>query len=174
MRRDLEDDDDVVADGESVRVPLYLCDDATQRAIATDGLRLHDGMGRPAGYKSGYVFSGNIEHSQRDAYDAAAVRDARREARAARRVWIEDMTTAYRRTPHTDNGEPDAAEALLRRHLRSTEPDEDAAARAEKIRERTRAQYLDQLANAWRTNPQTNPRRADEVERQRRQWTAER
>jgi hypothetical protein len=74
MRRDLEDDDDVVADGESVRVPLYLCDDATQRAIATDGLRLHDGMGRPAGYKSGYVFSGNIEHSQRDAYDAAAVR----------------------------------------------------------------------------------------------------
>ena len=73
------------------------------------------------------------------------------------------MTTAWRRTPHTDNGEPDAAEALLKRHLGSAGPDEADAARAEKIRERTRAQYLDQLQNAWRS---PNPQSATAIERQ--------
>jgi hypothetical protein len=71
MRRsDDDDDDDMVRDGERVRVPLHLMD-AAQRAVATDGLRLHDGMGNPAGHKRGYVFGGNVEYGQRalDAYE---------------------------------------------------------------------------------------------------------
>src|SRR6266550_9025180 len=58
MRSRHDDDDDVVQDGESIRVPVYLMD-ATQRAVATEGLRLHDGLGNPAGHKRGYVFGGN-------------------------------------------------------------------------------------------------------------------
>jgi hypothetical protein len=125
----LDDDDDVVADGESVRVPLFMRD-----------------------HQPGY----------RGVSDAK-VRDAQRMARDARQTWIRDLSSAWR-TPHKDASEPDAAEARLRRHLRS-EPDDDAQVR----RDRAWKSYCDQLSTAW----QTNPRRADEVERQRRQWTAE-
>jgi hypothetical protein len=61
---------EMVRDGESVRVPVFLMDEV-QRTVATDGFRLHDGMGNPAGHKRGYVFAGNVEHRQRavDAYD---------------------------------------------------------------------------------------------------------
>src|SRR5262245_11333739 len=127
----LDDDDDrVVADGEHVRVPLHLCD-ATQRAVFA-----------AYAHQPGFV-----------SVSSAAVRDARREARDARQVWIRKMCDAWRTPLRSDAAEPDAAEALLKRHLGS-EPDEDDAACAEKIRERTRAEYLDQLQNAWRTNPQ--------------------
>jgi hypothetical protein len=95
------------------------------------------------------------------------VRDARREARRARQSWIRDMTSAWKRTLCRDAGpEPDAAEALLKRHLR-TEPDDDAARR-----DRAYVDYCARVSQAWQ---QTNPAaRANSVERQRRQWTAER
>ena len=94
----------------------------------------------------------------------AKVRDAQRMARDARQTWIRGLQDAWR-TPHKDASEPDAAEAFLKSHLR-TEPDDNARAR----RDRQYAEYCDRIANAWRTNPQA----ANAVERQRRQWTAER
>src|SRR6059058_567636 len=42
--RDMDDDDETVRDGQSVRCPLFLMDEV-QRTVAMDGLRLHDGMG---------------------------------------------------------------------------------------------------------------------------------
>lgn len=144
MRRDLEDDDDVVADGQSVHRPLML---VGSRRLTFDA----------ADHQPGYRMTAD-----------ARVRDTRREARAARQTWIRDMTSAWKRTPGRDAGpEPDAAEALLRRHL-GTEPDEDAQAR----RDRTYADYCARISQAWQ---QTNPAaRANSVERQRKQWTAER
>jgi hypothetical protein len=56
----IDDEDEICKDGESIHVPVHLMD-ATQRAVATEGLRLHDGMGNPAGHKPGYVFVGNSE-----------------------------------------------------------------------------------------------------------------
>jgi hypothetical protein len=146
MRRDLEDEDDdrVVADGEVVRVPLHLMD-ARQVAVYR---HFH-----PDNHRPHFVTSN----------DAAAL-DARREAKAAYDEMCKRATEAWR-TPVRDAAEPDASTELPKRHLGS-EPDEDDAARAEKIRERTRAEYLDQLQNAWRTNPQA----ATAIERQGERW----
>jgi hypothetical protein len=135
----LDDDDYVVRDGEHVRVPLYLCD-ATQRAV-------FDAYAHQPGYRTS---------------DAAEARDARREAREARRAWIEDMTTAWRRTPHKDASEPDAGERLLKRHLGTAEPNDDAQAR----RDRQWAEYCDRVSNAWRTDP----RAASAIEAQAERW----
>jgi len=142
--RDDDERDGIIEDGRSMRVPLLL----------KDSLR----------NQPGYL----------DVPNSAVVRDARAAARAARETWIRDMTTAWKRGPVSagsvvgslDNGpEPDAAGALLRRHL-GGEPDADDAARAERIRARTRAEYLDRLQNAWRTNPQA----ATAIERQGERW----
>ena len=98
--RSHEEDDDTVRDGKSVRVPVVLMD-AVQRAVATDGLRLHDGTGNPAGHKRGYVFGGNAEQRQRvaEAYDerTARIQNAWREppARAERN---ETQLEAWRET----------------------------------------------------------------------------
>ena len=137
VRRDGYDDDErdgIIEDGRSMRFPLLLKDG--QRA-------LHDGMGHPAGYRSGFVFSGNTE--RHDAYD-----EARRAATAAYDEMCKRATEAWRMPLHRDTAEPDTAEALLRRPLGTAEPGADDAARAERIRARTRAEYLDQLSNAWR------------------------
>jgi hypothetical protein len=138
--------------------------DATQRAVATEGLRLHDGMGNPAGHKPGYVFVGNSEQRQRDAYD-----DARRAAQDARNEYIRTSTDAWRRTPPTNDAfEPDAAEELRRHHLR--EPDDNSQAR----RERAYRDYVSQLSNAWR-NPseRTDPGAALTIEKRRQRYTYE-
>ena len=141
------DDDDVVPDGGVVRTPLHLMD-SMQRAIA--GVNLSD-------HQPGYRTTAD-----------AKVRDARREARDARQAWIKQLNDAWR-TPGRDAGpEPDAAEALLRRHLR-TEPDDDAQAR----RDGAYRDYVNQLGTAWQRG-RTDPREADRIERQRRGWTAER
>jgi hypothetical protein len=139
VRRD-DDEHDVVADGESVRGPLMLKDGWPNR--------------------SGFV-----------SVNSPAVRDAQRMARDARQAWIKRMCDAWRMpvsvTPVKDAAEPDAAEALLRRHL-GTEPDDDAQAR----RDRAYADYCARVSQAWQ---QPNPAaRANSVERQRKQWTAER
>jgi hypothetical protein len=65
--RIVADDDDVeIPDGRSVRVPMMIMD-AAKCAVATDGLRLHDGTGNPAGQRRGYVFGGDAEQRQRAA-----------------------------------------------------------------------------------------------------------
>ena len=146
MRREAEDDD-IVADGESVRCPIYLMD--TVQAQFAFGADDH----RP-GYRA---MAGD-----------AAVRDARTAARDARETWIKDLTSAWKRTPSTyDAGEPDAGEVLLKRHLRS-EPDDNAQA----LRERAYQNYCDELSRAWQRG-RTDPRAATAVERQRRSYTYE-
>jgi hypothetical protein len=97
--------------------------------------------------------------------NGAAVRDAQRMARDARDAYVQRLTSAWRTPLARDAGEPDAAEALLKRHLRSepTEPDEDDA---QARRDRQWAEYCDRISNAWRTNPQA----ATTVERQGEQW----
>jgi hypothetical protein len=95
--------------------------------------------------------------------DAADARRSSYDAMVAR------LTNAWRmpaRVPLPDagprvGGGPDAAEQLLRRHLRS-EPDDGAQAR----RDRAWAQYRDQLGNAWKADP----RAATAIERQGEQW----
>jgi hypothetical protein len=142
MRRDLEDEDDdrVVADGEVVRVPLHLMD-ARQVAVYR---HFH-----PDNHRPHFVTSN----------DAAAL-DARREAKAAYDEMCKRATEAWRAPLRTDAGQPDLGSRLQEVRARN-EPDD-----VEKLRERTRAQYLDTLQNAWRTNPQA----ATAIERQGEQW----
>ena len=142
---DDEDDPRVLRDGETLRVPLHLCD-ATQRAIAGAGVDLSD---HAPGYRG---------------VNDAAVQDARR---AARDSYVRNLTTEWQRGPARDAAEPDAATELLRGHLR-TESDDDAQAR----RDRAYADYCARVSQAWQ---QINPAaRANSVERQRRRWTGER
>jgi hypothetical protein len=144
MRRDLDDDDDVVvADGQGVRRRLMFKD---SRRFVFDIVDRH----RP-----GFRMAAD-----------AAVKDARREARRARQSWIQDMTSAWKRTPGRDAGpEPDLGTPpeLMRRHLRTEESDEAQARRDASWRA-----YCDQLGRAWQ-----NPGAANAVERQRERWTAE-
>jgi hypothetical protein len=59
-----EDDDSILADGESLRIPLMLM----------DGLppELHDGIGNPVGHKPGYVFGGVTAAARQIVDDAYA------------------------------------------------------------------------------------------------------
>jgi hypothetical protein len=145
MRRDLEDEDDdrVVADGEVVRVPLHLMD-ARQVAVYR---HFH-----PDNHRPHFVTSN----------DAAAL-DARREAKAAYDEMCKRATEAWRAPLRTDAGQPDLGSRLQEVRARN-EPDD-----VEKLRERTRAQYLDTLQNAWRMG-RTDPGRAGEIEREGEQW----
>ena len=68
------------------------------------------------------------------------------------------------RTPSRDAGEPDAAEELLARHLR-TEEDDDA----QRKRNDAWMRYRDQLSNAWQQG-RTDPTAATRIERQGEQW----
>jgi hypothetical protein len=155
MRRDVDDDDasgeyfsrDVAHDGEVVHCPLFLMD-SLQRAI-------HDGMGRPAAqafdardHRPGYV-----------RVSSPAIADARRAAREARSEYVQALRDAWKRPPHTDNGEPDAE--ALKRHLRGDEPDATAARR-----EQAYQRYCSDLAQAWR-QPSGG---ANAIERQGEQW----
>src|SRR5215471_5101381 len=91
--------------------------------------------------------------------------------RATRDAYFEMVRRAENawRTPARDAAEPDSSSPpeVMRRHLR-TEPDDDAQAR----RDRAYADYCAKVSQAWQ---QANPTvRANSVERQRKQWTAER
>jgi hypothetical protein len=154
---DDEDDDDldVLADGQSVKVPLYLCDEAVQRAIAGVDLRDH---------QPGFRYATDAAR--------AVVRDARNEMiRRAENAW---------RTPR-DAAEPDAAVELLRRRVPAPhddpsgamrghlEPDAAAAAREKAWRARCVA-----LENAWRSPiGRTDPDAAFAIEHRRRVYTHE-
>jgi hypothetical protein len=99
-RRDVDDDDDVVRDGESVRVPLHLCD-RVQRAVVFDG----------------------DAHRPHHAELTDEVRKLRAETR---REYLANLQDAWR-TPHRDAAEPDSSSPpVMRRHL---EPDNAQARR---------------------------------------------
>lgn len=54
----------VANDGEVVRLsPMFM--DSIQRAVASAGVTLHDGMGGPAGMRPGYIFSTDEEGEKR-------------------------------------------------------------------------------------------------------------
>jgi hypothetical protein len=142
-----DDDDDVVRDGEGVRVPVYLI----------DTVRFEDGEAR---------FLRAVDERSKSANftDVDAARDA---VQAARESWIKQMCDAWKRPPTRDAAEADAGEVLLKRHLRS-EPDDNAQA----LRERAYRNYCDELSRAWQRG-RTDPRAATAVERQRRAYTYE-
>jgi hypothetical protein len=76
MMRSSYDDDDVVRDGERVRVPLTMMDqqqiaDLKQRYGKTS--KLYDGFGNPAGHRPGFVFGDTTPADElrvADAYEA--------------------------------------------------------------------------------------------------------
>jgi hypothetical protein len=100
--RDAHDDDEIVKDGESVRVPVYLMD-ATQRRFAAFDADAH----RP-------------HHAE--------LTDEVRKLRAKTRAeYLAGLRDAWR-TPHRDAAEPDSSSPpeVMRRHL---EPDNAHARR---------------------------------------------
>jgi hypothetical protein len=114
MRTETEDDDEVVRDGESVRVSAFLMD-GVQRSMS---------------------------HG----------RDARM---AARDAYIQQLNNAWR-TPLRDLAPPiDPSRGPL---SRETDPDNAA--------DRAYQSYKDQLANAWRADPNA----ATAIERQAESW----
>ena len=152
MRRKAEDDD-IVADGESVRCPIYLMDTVqAQFAFDADNHRPH------------YVSTTD-----------AAVTDALAKARDARNEYIRRLTGAWKHTAGCDGAEPSDPTSsgetpdpgsLLRRHL---EPD-DAA----RLREKAWRARNDALSNAWRNPPgRTDPGAALGIEHRRRAYTYE-
>jgi hypothetical protein len=90
-----EDDDDILRDGERFRVPLEAMD-GVQRAVAGAQHALHDGMGNPAGYKPGYVFS--------DDQDALA------RSEEAYCAYNERVTAAWRQEKPSPQDKPSAPE----------------------------------------------------------------
>jgi hypothetical protein len=137
MRNDAYDDDDIVEDGGSVRVRIDLMD-AVQRAVATEGLRLHDGLGNPAGHKRGYVFGGNAEHRQRgvDAYDARA---------AAYAAYVQRLTSAWRSPAAAAERNEAQLEAWREPRARPGLRQDAATDRAA-----AHAAYVERIQNAWR------------------------
>ena len=175
----LDDDDEVVEDGQGVRVPLLLCD--TVRFETSRPLnRLSDlDAADLSRHQPGYRLSDGEASKSRNLHDL----DAR---------WIADMCSAWKRPPTHDAGEPNATEQLLARHLRG--PDDDGAPDpgdiraverrrltergAEAQRERDRIQrerdriwedYRRRISSAWQTG-QTNPARATAIEQQAERW----
>src|SRR5262245_39935380 len=122
--------DRVLRDGERVRVPLHLMD-GVQRAVATDGLRFHDGMGNPAGHKSGYVFGGNPEQRQRvaEAYTEGNTR--------LQNAWRNPAEAAERNETQLETWRKPGARPGLRQ---DTTTDRTAAYAA----------YVQRIQNAWK------------------------
>ena len=129
MRNDAYDDDRIVRDGERVKVRLDLMD-SVQRAVATDGLRLHDGTGNPAGHKRGYAFGGNAEQRQRAA--AYAERTTR-----LQNAWRSPAEAAERIETQLEAWHKPGARPGLR---------QDAAT----DRVAAHAAYVQRIQNAWR------------------------
>jgi hypothetical protein len=164
------DGKDVLEDGESVRVPLMLCDsrqfDATGHrpgfAPITDAVQQQRQQTRDR-YISELTNSWRVpaqrpmttEDAKKPKFGSFA--DANQRRSAAYDAYVKRIGEAWRMQPRDQ--EPD--DDLMQRHLR-TEPDDDAQAR----RNAAWAQYRDRLSNAWKTDPRT----ASAIERQGEQW----
>jgi hypothetical protein len=163
------DDDMVVPDGASVKVPIVLMD-GVQRRFAAENHQPHfaelsdEQQQRRARTRTEYV------QQLSDAWRSPATGGNRKEgtvpsskmpmASLSRvRCLCRRLTNAWR---DQDTPEPDDdPDNLMKRHL-STEPDEDTESR----RNAAWAQYRDRLSNAWKTDPRT----ASAIERQGEQW----
>jgi hypothetical protein len=108
-----------------------------------------------------------MDSTQRPLLTADAARELRR---TARDEYVRRLTDAWRHPPSTTNhdaSEPDASEALLKRHLHGErEPDVGSA---QGRRDKAWAAYKDRLSNAWRAG-RTDPGRAGGIERQGEAW----
>jgi hypothetical protein len=155
------DDDDEIEDGHSVRVPMMIMDG--NRVNLSDTVRFEGGQ--PHFARMADTASESSIEDLESPRDLDALRDA---ARAARDAWIKQTCEAWR-TPSRDAAEPDLGSRpeevmRMRRHLRGTEEEDDAAA----LREKSYAAYKDRLSNAWRGR--TDPRAATAIERQGERW----
>jgi hypothetical protein len=149
MRRGDDDDDGVVADGETVSVRVNLTDtvrfdeDGRERFLRmADDNMMDANTFDVADHQPGFRFAPRAQRQ--------SVCDARDEMiRRAENAW---------RTPVGDAAQPDNSSPpeVMQRHLR-TEPDGNAQRKRDAW-----ADYRDRLGSAWRTNPQ----RASAVEAQ--------
>jgi hypothetical protein len=127
------DDDDIIPDGGSVRVPMEFMD-STQRAVATgDGQRttVVDGLGRPVGPSHSPGF--------RYASDDAAVRQRAEAAYAARSQRYE---AAWKNNPNAQPAEPAAPFKLAS----SVAELEELQRKSEAARQRS----IERMENAWK------------------------
>jgi hypothetical protein len=189
-------DDEVVEDGDTVHVLLMLCDSMAGRrpgyAQPTDEQIVQrraprdryirdlssawrmDSRKSPDPDDDPDEDDDNDNNNNNDGRGGARLRrrnsdDAQVAARKATTLAYDQMVkraeNAWRQPvgPVRDNGEPDMSSSAetMRHHLR-TEPDEDVQAR----RDAAWAQYRDQLANAWKTNPSA----ATAIQRQGERW----
>jgi hypothetical protein len=109
---------------------MFLMDEV-QRTIATDGLRLHDGAGNPAGHKRGYVFGGDAEQRQR----AAEAYEER--TKFLQNAWRNPAAAAERNETQLEAWRKPSARRGLRQHATN----DSAAAYAE---------YVERIGRAWR------------------------
>jgi hypothetical protein len=146
-----DDDDEIVPDGGSVRVPMRMMDSARRLADHRPGFRVGDATDRKAVRDARTEMIRRAENAWRDArrkrdeegeddededetddararrWDARAISDARAAATAAYVARTHRMTDAWRLRPSRDGaGGPDAEE-MLRRHLRDAGGEPDAA-----------------------------------------------
>ena len=197
MRRRIDDDDNIVRDGESVSVRVNLTDtvrfdeDGRERFVRNEAAR--DARTRkakpPDDDDDGDDGDNTIDAADhrpgfRHATDAvrAAVRDARQE-------MIDRATSAWRCTPQqpqratrSRDAEPDMGtspdELMMRRHMFGAPglPDpstshamEFQGEQAQRRRDAAWVRYRDGLANAWRGG-RTDPRRAAQEESRLERW----
>jgi hypothetical protein len=190
MRHRGVDDDDEVKDGETIRVPLYLCDHQPRHAKLTDEVRkirqttrteyltgLQDAWKSPA--------QRAMDQGQPDLGDA--VRDSRAVARTARADYIARTCDAWKprdaqpdlgtppeelRRPRGESDPTDPSAAKTREREIETWQGRDPAELAELARDveaRGRAQHAEfssTLSNAWKANPTA----ATQIERQGERW----
>jgi hypothetical protein len=177
-----DDSDDVLADGESIRTPLYLTDtvqltDDGPRFVRNEAARDARAVMDMAGHRPGYVALTDDQIAKRlEARDAMI--------RRAENAWRTPR-------PNRDGAEPDMGtspdELAMHRHMygapglpTASDPDVDSAMtmrghmgelfeRSQRQRDRAWGSYKDQLTNAWRGG-RTDPRRAAQVEGLQERW----
>jgi hypothetical protein len=156
-RNDDPADEDVVRDGEGMRVPLFLAD-AAQQGVTDASARILDFRGMAAGRAPGYCF---LDASQSDSPRIADAQVDREAALAERDKYLADAW----KNPGTKKDDPRIAlTSVLNRRTGSL-----SLLGAEIARESAMADRDKRLANAWK-NPGAA---ANEVEAQRKGWVNE-
>jgi hypothetical protein len=121
-----DDDDDILRDGEVLRVPLRMMDgwqhDMSKHfdQLRRDGASLHDGLGGEVGHRPGFAMTND-----------AAIRDARAQARTK---YIKEVRDAWQ--PPPTSALPD--------HQQDRSPMNDA-------REEAYQAYKTAISGAWRS-----------------------
>jgi hypothetical protein len=137
------DDDEIVRDGQSVKVPMTIMD--ARRSVSFDA----------AAHQPGYRTdtASYLEAYRRSCADVAPpsyrVSDAAvSDVRAARSAWIEDMTAAWKadarkkKPPDDDDDDDDDGDEPISKSSRSTDP-----------RTVARDAYVKHLTDAWKRTP---------------------